>query len=52
MDDKYIGGIHGSVTEDSMYIDWLVADEDGLCKGTGIYGWRFNLWIYIESLRI
>ncbi len=26
-DNKFAGGVHGSVTEDSMYIGWLVVDE-------------------------
>lgn len=32
--DKFVGGVHGSVTEDSMYIGWLVVDE--AYKGNGI----------------
>lgn len=32
--DKFVGGVHGSVTEDSMYIGLLVVDED--YKGNGI----------------
>jgi len=32
--DKFVGGVHGSVTEDSMYIGWLVVDEE--CRGNGI----------------
>lgn len=32
--DKFVGGVHGSITEDSMYIGWLVVDED--YKGNGI----------------
>jgi len=32
--DKFVGGVHGSITEDSMYIGWLVVDEE--CKGNGI----------------
>lgn len=27
-DNKFVGGVHGSVTEDSMYIGWLVVDEN------------------------
>jgi GNAT superfamily N-acetyltransferase len=26
--DKFVGGVHGSITEDSMYIGWLVVDEE------------------------
>lgn len=33
-DDKFVGGVHGSITEDSMYIGWLVVDEE--YKGNGI----------------
>lgn len=33
-DDKFVGGVHGSITEDSMYIGWLVVDER--YKGNGI----------------
>jgi GNAT superfamily N-acetyltransferase len=32
--DKFVGGVHGSITEDSMYIGWLVVDEE--YKGIGI----------------
>ncbi len=32
--DKFVGGVHGSITEDSMYIGWLVVDEE--CNGNGI----------------
>jgi GNAT superfamily N-acetyltransferase len=32
--DKFVGGVHGSITEDSMYIGWLVVDEEH--KGNGI----------------
>ncbi|WP_291573009.1 GNAT family N-acetyltransferase [Clostridium sp. UBA4548] len=32
--DKFVGGVHGSITEDSMYIGWLVVDE--AYKGNGI----------------
>lgn len=27
-DNKFVGGVYGSVTEDSMYIRWLVVDEE------------------------
>jgi len=33
-DDKFVGGVHGSITEDSMYIGWLVVDEE--YKGNGV----------------
>lgn len=33
-DDKFVGGVHGSITEDSMYIGYLVVDE--AYKGNGI----------------
>ena len=32
--DKFVGGVHGSITEDSMYIGWLVVAEE--YKGNGI----------------
>lgn len=32
--DKFVGGVHGSITEDSMYIGWLVVNEEN--KGNGI----------------
>ncbi|WP_026477687.1 GNAT family N-acetyltransferase [Alkaliphilus transvaalensis] len=33
-DDKFVGGVHGSINEDSMYIGWLVVNER--YKGNGI----------------
>ena len=33
-DDQFVGGIHGTITEDSMYIGWLVVKEN--YKGQGI----------------
>ena len=32
--DKFVGGVHGSITEDSMYIGWLAVNEE--YKGSGI----------------
>ncbi|QNO14294.1 GNAT family N-acetyltransferase [Alkalicella caledoniensis] len=32
--EKFAGGVHGSITEDSMYIGWLVVSEE--YKGNGI----------------
>lgn len=32
--DKFVGGVHGSITEDSMYIGWLAIDE--AYRGNGI----------------
>lgn len=33
-DDKFVGAVHGSITEDSMYIGWLVVNEE--YRGNGI----------------
>ncbi|WP_202709005.1 GNAT family N-acetyltransferase [Sporosalibacterium faouarense] len=33
-DDDFVGGVHGIITEDSMYIGWLVVDEK--YRGNGI----------------
>ena len=33
-DDQFVGGVHGTITEDSMYIGWLVVKEE--YKGQGI----------------
>lgn len=33
--DKFVGGVYGSITEDSMYIAWLVVDEEYRGKGIG-----------------
>ena len=41
---KFVGGVHGSITEDSMYIGWLVVDEE--YKGNGI---GKNLMFKIEK---
>ncbi len=33
--DKFVGGVHGTITEDSMYIAWLVVDEEYRENGVG-----------------